>query len=67
MVSLFFGDRAHAIDEIQGLLEVRKSEDARYVVLIHHLPLRKLVAVAVQLISLQRRHAAAAGNAGLAG
>ena len=67
MMSLLLGDRAYTIDEIQSLFEVRKGEYARNMMFIHHLPLRKLVAVTVQLISLERWHTAAAGNTGFAG
>src|SRR5579864_3849321 len=67
MMSLLFGDGADAVHEIEGLLEIRERERARNVVLVHHCPVRKLMAQIVQVGSLESRHVAAAGNAGLAG
>ena len=67
MMSLLLGHGADAVHEREGLLEIREREGARNVVLVHHRPVRKLMAQVVQVGSLESRHVATAGNAGLAG
>ena len=67
MMSLRLGQFAYAIHEIQRLLEIGEGEQASDVVLVDHLPLGHLLMQRVEFGALERRHAAATGNAGFAG
>ena len=67
MMSLLFGNGTDAVHEIEGLLEIWEIESARNVVLVHHRPVRKLMAQVVELGSPESRNVAAAGNTGFAG
>src|SRR6202012_2145980 len=70
MVTLLFGNRAHTVDKSQRRLEIRKLVTSYNVVLVNHIPmgeLRQLVINSGQFRPLQRRNAAAAGNAGFIG
>ena len=70
MMALLFGERADLVDERQRPPEVRELVSAHDVVLADHLPLRRLRQLAMnpgELSSLQRRHAAMAGNTSLVG
>mgnify|MGYP003694532641 CR=1 FL=1 len=64
---LLFGDRAHAIHEVERFLKIRKLEGAGEVMFINNPPVRKLVGEVVKLATFQREHVAFAGNASLAG
>src|ERR1700733_4230187 len=66
MMALLFCDLAHSIDESQSGLEVGKLEDANDVMLVDDFPLRRVGQLTMelrQISPLERRHAAAAGNA----
>ena len=66
MVALLLGDLAHFIHESQRRLEIGELEASHDVVLVHDFPLcgiGKLTMEFGQFGSLERRHAAAAGNA----
>jgi len=67
MMSLGLGHFAHPIHKIQRLLEIGKSECARNMMLVDHLPLRHLLMQGFQFFSFEWRVTASAGNAGLAG
>jgi len=62
MMSLFLGDRSHAVHKIQSLLKVRKSEFAVKVMLVGGSPLRDIAEEYFEFFSPQGRYSAAAGN-----
>jgi hypothetical protein len=65
-MALLLGDFAHFIHESQSGLEVGKLEAADDVMLVDDPPLRGVSQLTMELRefgSLERRHAAAAGNA----
>src|SRR5262245_23144663 len=61
MMTLFFGDRAHPIYEVQGLLEIRKCKLFGQVVFRDHLPAGQPRGYLVQLVTLERGHSSPAG------
>ena len=67
MVAFVFGDFAHSIHEIQGLLEIGKAELAMNVVLVRDRPLRNTLVQLCELFSAKRWRAAAAGHTFLVG
>lgn len=67
MMSLVFCDRAHAVYEVQGGPEIGKGERTRDVMLVNHLPVRKLVTVLVKLRAFEGRDTAFAGYTSLFG
>lgn len=67
MVSLLLGYCADAIDEIEGLFEVRKSEGAGEVVFVDDLPVRNFLVQFFKVGAPERRNATAARDAGFGG
>ena len=66
MMSLRFRDRADAVRKRQRLREIGKRELLLQMMLLDYAPVAaELLRQRRQLIALQRRHAAAARNAGL--
>jgi hypothetical protein len=63
MMALLLGESAHAIYEIERLLEVGKGEGARDVVLVDHAPLGNSFVERVEFFARERRNAATAWNA----
>jgi hypothetical protein len=63
MMSLFFSDRAHFIDERERLAKVRKFELAHDVMPIDHFPLRSLFLQILEFFPGQWRNSSAAGYA----
>jgi hypothetical protein len=66
MMSLILRDFANPIHESQGGLEIGKLEGAHEVMFVDDIPQRRLGQLLMnfrKLVSLQRRHSAAAGNA----
>jgi hypothetical protein len=70
MVSLLFGQSPDSIDKIERLLEIGESKGPGNVMFVDDLPigrLRKLRIDLVQFFTLERWHAATAGNTRFAG
>ncbi len=67
MMTLLFGQGAHAIHEVERLLEVGKGESASEVVLVDHAPFGYDLVQGHELLTLKRRHPTAAGDAFLVG
>jgi hypothetical protein len=62
MMALFLSQRAHAVHEVERILEVGKSESASDVVLVDHSPLGDDFVQRVEFLALERWHSAPAGN-----
>src|SRR5215208_2244429 len=65
-MSLFFGELAYLIDEVQSLPEVLQPEVAAQVVLLYDLPFGNLSLERVELLSLEGRNTTLARYARLA-
>src|SRR5262249_21569195 len=63
-VTLLFRDRADLVDEVQSRLEILEFEFLLDMVVIHHVPILYFRGQWLDLFSSQRRHSAAARNAG---
>jgi hypothetical protein len=67
MMALLFCERADAVHEGKGFLEVGEGEGTSDVVLIDDLPVGELVAEVVEFGAREGRDSSAAGNTGFAG
>src|SRR5437763_16842420 len=67
MVTLRFCDRAGAIHEVQGCLEIGKQEGFLQMMTIHDLPIGKLRGQLCKRLTLERRNSAATRHAALIG
>ena len=62
MMALLLSQRAHAVHEVERILEVGKSEGTSDVVLVDHAPLGDNFVQRVEFLALERWYSAAAGN-----
>ena len=63
VVTFVFGQAADLVDKPQPLGKIREKEGPEQMVLIDDFPVGQLVSEPPKLYTLQRGHAAAAGNA----
>ena len=63
MMTLFFGQFPHAVDECERLLEIRKFELASEVMFVDDLPISDLFVQFGQVVTFKRWDTAATGNA----
>src|ERR1035437_7419359 len=63
MVPLLFGNRAHAVDKVQGRPEIGEPVRLRQMMLIHHLPAGQLRQHFPQLLAFEWRDATPARHA----